>query len=272
MSNGDISYYITSSGYGFTIPASSIIDGIEVEIERSDNSGGGNIKDNSLRLIKGGIISGADNSAGGNWPSTDAYVTYGSPTDLWGLTWLETDINASNFGVAFSAKRSGGGAVNSGRIDHIRITVYYTPIPLPIELLYFNCKDHLVVWTALDSRFVEKFEVYGSYDLVNWTICGIIPSKWYEPVSDYEFEPKTHYPYYRLSKFTNGVSTVISKIIVCPLKDSDLIDSWKVYGMSGRLILSVSGSFDLKLLKSPGAYIIESYIKGNLVMLQLIQI
>lgn len=58
----------------------------------------------SVKLIKGGAISGTDKSTGATIPTVQTSVNYGSASDLWGLTFTNTDINASNFGVAFAAQ------------------------------------------------------------------------------------------------------------------------------------------------------------------------
>lgn len=110
--------------FGFSIPSTATIDGIIVAIERSA-SAGGTVTDLAVKLIKGGTISG-DNKADTvtTWPTTDGTVTYGGASDLWGLTLLYSDVNASNFGVSISA--TGVGSAGFPQVDHVTITVYYT--------------------------------------------------------------------------------------------------------------------------------------------------
>jgi len=176
-SNGDITYYLTSTNFGFSIPATDNIDGIVVEIERSDNGGGGNIKDNIVKIIKGGSISGTDKSGVGNWPSADAYKTYGSATDLWGLTWTAADINSNNFGIAISVNRTGGGTNNTGRIDHIRITIYHSA-SLPVDLLYFNGNQNNnsinVNWATSSEFNNDYFLLEKSKDGISFDVIGKI--------------------------------------------------------------------------------------------------
>lgn len=124
--------YLKATNFGFTIPAGATINGIVANIERNGDLGNGNkIFDNSLKLIKNGTISGSDKAdALTQWPSSDTVATYGSMTDLWGATWTASDINASNFGIAISAIKTGGGNSNKiAAIDYISLTVYYTPLP-----------------------------------------------------------------------------------------------------------------------------------------------
>ncbi|MBC7856903.1 MAG: hypothetical protein IAF94_26025 [Pirellulaceae bacterium] len=115
--------YLKATNFGFSIPAGATIDGIVVEIERKE-SGANIARDNRVRIVKGGTIGSTDKASGTEWPTSDAYATYGSSSDLWGATWTASDINASNFGVVLSVLGLGTGTAS---VDHFRITVYYTP-------------------------------------------------------------------------------------------------------------------------------------------------
>jgi hypothetical protein len=120
---------LTVSDFGFTIPAGAVIDGIVLEVEKRRNAGGssGIVEDNGLQIMKGGMLTGPNKSQYGvDWPLTDAYVSYGSSTDLWGTTWTAADINASNFGVSLASISYVCGATITTRIDHVRMTIYYS--------------------------------------------------------------------------------------------------------------------------------------------------
>jgi len=139
--------YLKATGFGFAIPGSSSITGIKVEVEKSATGITilATVKDNSVKLVKGGAIVGSDYAKTGNWSSTSSYFTYGANNDLWGTTWTRNDINASNFGVVFSADINVLAAVfPSAQIDHIRMTVYFNTI-LPISIKQFTAEtgaDH----------------------------------------------------------------------------------------------------------------------------------
>lgn len=84
-------------------------------------------------LVRGGtLVAGAKPTATATsqqLTTTNAYVTFGSSTDLWGLTDLApADINSSGFGVQFSAS-NGGASLEQANVDHVRITIYYTVPP-----------------------------------------------------------------------------------------------------------------------------------------------
>lgn len=121
-------------------------------------------KEHSIKLVKGGTIQGDDKTTSAVIPTTETYVSYGGAEDLWGLELTSSDINSSDFGVGFSVRIQDSptyiwyylkatnfgftipeGATINGvlveieqyqfapyrwatRVDHIRITVYYTEV------------------------------------------------------------------------------------------------------------------------------------------------
>lgn len=98
--------YFVVKNFGFSLPSSASICGIEVTIERRATGISilHTVKDNSIRLVKNNIISGDDLASGSNWPGSDESAVYGSVSETWGSSWTAADINAANFGVAISAK------------------------------------------------------------------------------------------------------------------------------------------------------------------------
>ena len=122
-----ISRYLQGTNYGFTIPANATINGIAVAIGRFESATGAgkDVQDNIVSLIKGGTLTGTNKAATSTeWPTgSPVAATYGSISDLWGTTWTPADINASNFGVALSARSSNS---RTASVDYIQITVTYT--------------------------------------------------------------------------------------------------------------------------------------------------
>ncbi len=122
----NISNYLKVTNFGFTVSSGATIDGIEIKIEKK-YSGEIDVRDNIVKLVKGGTIQGNNKSIAGGWPTSDMVITHSSPTDLWGLSWSPSDINASNFGMVISAKQKIiASGLSTGYIDHIQIVVYYT--------------------------------------------------------------------------------------------------------------------------------------------------
>jgi hypothetical protein len=122
-SGGD-TQYLKATNFGFSIPSGATIDGIVVEWEKRQGIISGTARDLAVRIVKGGAIGSTDKSVGGNWPGADAYVSYGSSSDLWGETWSDSDINGSTFGCAIRADVASG--FLNPAVDHVRITVHYT--------------------------------------------------------------------------------------------------------------------------------------------------
>lgn len=132
-------HYLIGTNCGFSIPSGATIDGIVVEIKKTCNHAGG-ITDYRVRIVKGGSIGATDKSSAIQWSKNSlAYTTYGASNDLWGETWTDTDINASNFGVAISAQSAFFKVSITNSIDAMRITVYYTVASVTVsEVAHIN--------------------------------------------------------------------------------------------------------------------------------------
>ncbi len=122
----ELTDYLKATDFGFSISAGATIDGIVAEIEKKDDCT--DVHDTVVQLVKGGTITGNNKASGAVWSATDTYTTYGGSSDLWGLTFSTTDINATTFGMAFVAAPQ---ACNI-TVDHMRITVYYTAPVTPV--------------------------------------------------------------------------------------------------------------------------------------------
>jgi hypothetical protein len=150
------SHYLKATGFGFSVPAGATINGIQVEVE-INGSATPKIEDNSVRLVKNGIISGDEKAAAGLWPAPgkEDYKPYGSSTDLWGLNWTYSDINSANFGFVISAKFvMGSSDTKDAKVDHILTTVYYTANSAPVannqSLSVDSCSTLTVTLTGND--------------------------------------------------------------------------------------------------------------------------
>ncbi len=114
------SQYLKATSFGFSIPSTSQVTGIEATVERRSILG--TVFDAAVRIVKGGVVGSDDRSDGGFWATADEVITYGSDSDLWGETWTPADINSAGFGVAVSATDT----FDTAGVDHITMTVYYT--------------------------------------------------------------------------------------------------------------------------------------------------
>jgi len=230
MATGDNSRYIGYTGFGFSVPAGSTISGIQVDIERSrNNAGAGRIRDLTVRLTKDGATLVGNNLAATttNWPSSDAYRTYGGSANLWGTTWTDAEINAATFGVAIRVRKLTPNGNRRARIDHVRITIYYIN-PLPIELISFEgeAEDGNVVlkWitaseTNNDYFTIEKSRDAFTYEVVT-TVEGAGNSNTIQRYSATDINANHGVSYYRLKqtdfdgkyKYSNIIAVQNSKI------------------------------------------------------------
>ena len=122
---GDVSYLLRATNLSMGVPTGAIIVGILVEIERYYASGSGLVEDVDVVLTKDGTTRvGSDYSAGADFTTSPAVVSFGGVADLWGTTWSVAEVNATTFGVFY---KMGAVANNAdGFVDFIRVTTYYT--------------------------------------------------------------------------------------------------------------------------------------------------
>lgn len=118
--------YLDATGFGFNVPSDATIVGVKAEVERKADSAS-LLRDNSVKILKSGTVTGSDRADTGTfWPTTEAYASYGSASDMWGATLTPADVNASNFGVATSVFNTHASFQRVASLDHVRVTVYYT--------------------------------------------------------------------------------------------------------------------------------------------------
>jgi len=132
------SQMLLATGYGFTIPAGKVINGIAAGIERHDEQTIGNTSEPHVESIvvvlylAGVPIDGGENKAliGANWPSSDVVATYGDAADKWNVVPTITQLNSSTFGLGLQVHADlvgvDEGDTVSGLVDQIPITIYYS--------------------------------------------------------------------------------------------------------------------------------------------------
>ena len=128
-SNGFDTEYLEATGFNFDIPAGATINGIQVRVDRNQYCTGtctSSVTDYSVKLVQGGTIVGNEEASTTSWTTTETTADYGGSADMWGVAWTPAQINASNFGFVFSAKRNSGGT-RTAEVDYMAMTVYYTP-------------------------------------------------------------------------------------------------------------------------------------------------
>lgn len=130
------SKYLLLTNFGFVVPGAETVTSITVEgMIWSDFGGatplaGSAVRDESIVLYRAGALT-SNLATGANWPTTKALKTWTFTTGLPSIS----DINASNFGLAFAIQGIGGpystpfvapNGLPVGRIDMLTITVTTT--------------------------------------------------------------------------------------------------------------------------------------------------
>ena len=234
--------YLKATSFGFTIPAPAQIVGIEATIERHSNLG--TISDARVRIVKGGVVGATERALAGTWPAiTDAVVTYGGSSDLWGETWTPADINAGGFGLALSVQDS----TDLALVDHMTLKVFYS---LCAETPAAGCK------TAAKSIFLVKDKTPDSKDKLIW--------KWIKGLSTptADFADPLLTARYALCVYAGSTSALIGDALVQPgagwsnisTKGFKYLD--KTASQTGIQKIIVKGSVDNKakaLVKGKGA-------------------
>ena len=124
--NTDGTYATDSSGsvnsftnHGFVVPGGNVIQGIEVKLEVSGTTAAGNIG------VELSWDSGTSWTSSGNitptLTTTDAVVSLGGPSDLWGRTWVVGEFSNANFAV----RLTGNPSSNTVQVDAIQVRVYH---------------------------------------------------------------------------------------------------------------------------------------------------
>lgn len=230
LTSGQYSDYLYASGFGFSLPTGSAVTGIQVDIERNDNSG--KIKDNIVKLVIGGSITGKDKAVNAAWPSTDKIKSYGGATDVWGTGITYSDVNNSQFGVAISVIRTNGAGSNIGYIDHIKITVSYTT-PLPVELIQFDATQNnnsvVMNWSTATEINNDHFDVERSADGYHFESIGTIAGAGNSVLTNYynfvDLYPNQGANYYRLKQVDFDGTSVYSYVIAVEIGNSSSIIS-----------------------------------------------
>ena len=111
------------TAYSNVVPSRATILGIEVIVEGNGASGTAAQRQIQLGLTKdGSALAGARNTGVQLPQTTDAEVTSGSSSFLWGTTWTPAELNASTFGVMLRDNDVTAAALN---IDAVTVKVYY---------------------------------------------------------------------------------------------------------------------------------------------------
>jgi hypothetical protein len=188
------SRYLHARQFGFAVPGTASILGIEVNIVRSAPAAG-IIRDTILNIMQSLSSIGTDRSAAGYWPATYTSQVYGGPTDLWGLTWTPADVNAPSMTLQLKIANTDSSSVTGINVDFVSMTVYYstatgivesqTAVPNSFSAYQSNSNEISVGFNTLTVGGDAKIEVYDlSGKLVASKAIGVLnPGEHHEIIS-----------------------------------------------------------------------------------------
>lgn len=131
---GTSTYYLSTTGYGFAIPATAIVNYFTVEVEGKSSVGSTPFFDTPCIIIAGVRTCNGATGSQIHFSTTEQYMQNGIDN-----TWRQygnasypvtaAQVNASNFGFAIQVVNTGGETIS---IDHVRVTVNYTAQAAPV--------------------------------------------------------------------------------------------------------------------------------------------
>ncbi|MFL5745467.1 MAG: T9SS type A sorting domain-containing protein [Niastella sp.] len=212
--------YLQVKGFGFNIPTAASICGIQATVVRSASNVDllfhtSSVKDIDVRLMKGGALTGINEAhTSTEWPSSDGNATYGSNSDLWGISWSPADINSNNFGFSISAKIHGTVSLfPAARINYISMTVsYLDPTVLSTQALQFrlaNGANHSAAlsWKLNTTDEGVTYSVERSVNGMKWQPVQGLPQQNFHAAmfSFIDAQPLPGQSFYRLKiTFSSG--------------------------------------------------------------------
>ncbi len=131
-----VSQRVRTSAHAVSLPPSTAPSGIIVRIHHRTTAGTGLINDGEVRLVKAGVIVGLTRPSSSSWPANTEIATYGSILDLWGSSWLASDVTNSGFGLSFIAQNPGSTATGpaTAQVDAIEVFVAHSPMNVSTAL------------------------------------------------------------------------------------------------------------------------------------------
>ena len=172
-----ISDQLLTQQYPFNVPNTAVIDGIYVEIISNNIAGA------VAQMLVGATIykAGVDQVSGRTVTINNAgaqTITFGGPTDLWGLSLTASDINNSGFGIAITGQNQSSSQSAYFSIDAIRITLYYHLPPANVPTRYYYQVYNNGVYLGDLPNVVSEFQFNQDINTAGSQItvqCAISP-------------------------------------------------------------------------------------------------
>src|SRR5271166_89122 len=155
-----------AQSFTFAIPSTAGITGIGASFNAFANAP----TSVTLQLLKNGVAVGTPKTQ--VLTTTPTNYTLGTATDLWGSTWLYSDLNNTKFGVQITAV--GDGTTN---IQNVQTTAYITASLVNFNYIKtYEQNSGLTYTMALDANgIIWREDVTNNPDVLSPVLTGIIP-------------------------------------------------------------------------------------------------
>ena len=124
LSEGELSQFFWAKDFNFGISPLATIDGIVFSMERFASSSN-SIRDNGLHLYTKGLLISDNKSTSAYWSTSNGVETFGSPSDLWGRVGGISAELVNSLEFRYRCSSAGYGS-NTGSVDYVEATVYYS--------------------------------------------------------------------------------------------------------------------------------------------------
>lgn len=167
-------YYTTSSGsqalqtfvYNFSVTSTSGVTGFGVTFQAYTTTN----TTLSIQLLKNGLAVGTPKTQ--TLTTVPTIYSLGASNDLWGTTWVFSDINNTQWGVQITA--SGTGTTNINDLDAL---VYLTPALVNFNYVKtYQQNDGQITTIALDANgLIWEENVTSNPGVLSLSLSGIAP-------------------------------------------------------------------------------------------------
>ena len=124
LSEGELSQFFWAKDFNFGISPLATIDGIVFSMERFASSSN-SIRDNGLHLYTNNLLISDNKSTSAYWSTSNGVETFGSPSDLWGRVGGISAELVNSLEFRYRCSSAGYGS-NTGSVDYVEATVYYS--------------------------------------------------------------------------------------------------------------------------------------------------
>lgn len=166
--------YLRASDFGFSIPSTATITGIETEIVWGSSSSLFDVEEVKLAWGASAANLSTGNKAAGEAAGSSETTNYGGDADLWGetiSTLTPALVNSSDFGFVLLLSKTSTSTL-AARIDALRMKVYYDNTTVDGQVRVTQT-EIMVLAKTIEPVFVTQTYLEA---IISAPIVGVIPA------------------------------------------------------------------------------------------------